>query len=173
MPFQAAVFVPVLASLQFYYAIHSCFLGPHCNTSFFNDRNYRLLLQETLCLSAGFLSVCLETHTSGSKNVGFMISRDAPVQWPTCSSVKEHKQTSIESFWKCLDCIKISYSSSSCSINTHIHTHTHTHTHIRVGCMMFFSSEVYERNMLIILQLRFQLATVNWPWIHTSALIGE
>ena len=36
------------------------------------------LLQETLCLGAGFLSVCLETHLSGSKPVVSM-SRDATV----------------------------------------------------------------------------------------------
>jgi hypothetical protein len=49
-----------------------------CGIDLFS-RNYRLLLQETLCLGAGFLSVCLETHLSGSKTVVSM-SRDAPVQ---------------------------------------------------------------------------------------------
>ena len=41
-------------------------------------RNYRLLLEETLCLGAGLI-VCLETHGSGSKNL-VSICRNFTVQ---------------------------------------------------------------------------------------------
>ena len=66
-------------------------------------RNYRLLLEETLCLGAGFLSVCLETpwHLSGLKNVVQVLSPgtlpaqtgSTPRPWIVLTTSLPHRST--------------------------------------------------------------------------------
>ena len=52
-------------------------------------RNHRILLEETICLGAGFFSVCLETLLSGSKNVVSISWNASVVSWT------QHPHTSL------------------------------------------------------------------------------
>ena len=109
-----------------------------CGVGFFY-RNYRLLLEETLCLGAGFLSVCLETHLSRSKNV-VSISQDATVlachlsPVTSTSTIHLSRLTSIQ-----LTLQHTSHHTSSVNLHYNIHYITRHPFHTFHTCLVLYT----------------------------------